>query len=261
MPVVTFPGNGGGIGILPGYTLDKRLLSKRDMAAIGAALAGLTTIGGDRVVKDLFTKLIPEASGSLAVESDIIIDFSGWDSHSYLLHRIQLLRRCIAEQTCVKLDYLSASGRDIRVVEPGKIIFKSNSWYLYGWCRLRKGPRMFKLSRMAELLPTEDVFKPRELPDPLLTWEVGEPANQGEQVRLRFPAKQEYLAVDLFGAGSYNAAPSGELEAVFYSTDLDGLLAMILSMGAGVEVLEPDSLREKVTGWAKEILARYGSTE
>jgi predicted DNA-binding transcriptional regulator YafY len=227
------------------------------MASISAALGGLTTIGGDRAAKDLFAKLIPGAADSLAVESDILIDFSGWDSHSYLLDRIRLLRRCIAERTCVEMDYLAASGRETRVVEPNKIIFKSNSWYLYGWCRLRKGARMFKLSRMLKLAPAGDSFDPRELPDPLLRWDIGEPQNQGERVRLRFPARQEYLAIDMFGPEGVTALPDGRREAVFYTTDLDAILSLILGMGDAVEVLEPEALREKLAEWARAVLGRY----
>jgi predicted DNA-binding transcriptional regulator YafY len=120
---------------------------------------------------------------------------------------------------------------------------------------------MFKLSRMASLEPSEEVFEPRDPGDIMLRWDVGAPPGEGERVRLRFPARQEYLVIDLFGTEGYTALPEGGLEAVFYSNDLDDVLALILGMSSAVEVVEPEALRQKLADWARAILERYDGGE
>lgn len=255
MPVVTFPGSGGGIGILPGYKLDKRLLSRRDLAAIGAGLAGLSSLGGDRAVKDLVAKLLPGQPGSLFLESDIVIDFSGWDDSDFLLRRIRLLRECIAENRCVEIDYISPSGRGKRWVEPCKIAFKANSWYLYAWCRKRGEFRLFKLSRMTDIGPVGEVFTPRPPEAPLLRWDTNEAGKPNHRVTLRFPREMEYLVADQFGA-DYRALAGGELEVTFHTTDLTASIHMLLAYGPGVEVVEPPVLKTMLVDWAEKILEK-----
>ena len=258
MPVVTFPGSGGGIGILPGYKLDKRLLSKQDMAAIGAGLAGLSSIGGSREVKDLVEKLMPENSGLLALESDVVIDFSSWDDSNFLLRRIGLLRGAIADKRCVEMAYVSPGGRSSRIVEPSKIVFKANSWYLYAFCRSRREFRLFKLSRMLDVVPTDEAFAAHPAGELPLRCATGRGPGPGQRVRLRFPARQEYLVMDMFGRENYTLLPNGGLEAQFYTGDLDATLYMVLSYGPEVEVLEPQALIDRLRGWADTILGRYG---
>lgn len=256
MPVVTYPGTGGGIGILAGYKLDKRLLSKKDLADIGAGLAGLSSIGGDRQVKDLVAKLLPETKGQ-PLESDIFIDFSSWDESSFLQRRIEALRTAIGEHYRVELEYVSPSGRVKRWVEPHKIVFKANSWYLYAYCCLRQGFRLFKLNRMVEIGPPGEAFTPRPLESLSLEWGQDGYKGQGERVVLKFPPSQEYLVVDLFGRGGYEAMDDGSLVVPFHSDDMASTLYMVLSFGPYVEVLESDSLKGLLVDWAKNILHRY----
>ena len=258
MPVVTFPGAGGGIGILPGYKLDKRLLSRRDLAAISAGLQGLGSIGGDRSVSDLVEKLMPENASALSLENDVVIDFSSWDKSSFLLRRIGLLRSAITARRCIQIDYVSQGSRGQRWVEPHKIIFKANSWYLYAFCRKRQGFRLFKLSRMLEVGGLGDSFTPRGLEEIPLDWDiVVQPGGPAERVALRFPPSQEYLVMDLFGRDGYEALPDGSLVAAFSTTDLPAAMYMVLGFGPNVEVLESDNLKALLLDWARNILERY----
>lgn len=46
-----------------------------------------------------------------------------------------------------------------RVVDPLKLVFKGQSWYLYGYCRVRSDFRFFKLSRIKNLTVLTEQFE------------------------------------------------------------------------------------------------------
>lgn len=258
IPVVTFPGCSGGIGILPGYKLDMRLLSRWDLSVIRAGLAGISSLGGnERSMNTLLARLMPETADTLLLESDIIIDFSGWDNSHFLLRRIGLLRSAIAAERCVQVEYVSPQGRTTRLLEPHKIVFKSSSWYLYAFCRLREDFRLFKLTRMQGLSLAGEAFSPRALESLPLEWREDLPDSGGERVVLRFPAHMEYLVMDMFGMKNYEAAADGSLQVTFFSTDLVGTMYQILAFGPDVEVLECDPLKALLLNWAQSIVQSY----
>ena len=48
IPIQTFQGAGGGIGIMSGYRMDRTLLTSRDMQMILAGLRSLDSVSGSR---------------------------------------------------------------------------------------------------------------------------------------------------------------------------------------------------------------------
>jgi len=244
MPIVTYPGAGGGVGLLEGYKLDKRLLSRQDLAVIIAGLSGLGTIDGDSGnLQALLAKLSPQAASSLALESDIVIDFSSWDNDVVLPRKISRLREAIANRQCVKLRYISGSGWSERQVEPCKIVFKARGWYLYGYCRLREEFRLFKLNRIAEM-ELQEHFVPRPLGELDLRWE-DPPPDEGRAV-LRFSSSQEHLVMDLFGPENYHHLPDGRVEAVMENTCEQWVIGLVLGLGGGVELVQPKAWRNRL---------------
>ena len=65
--------------------------------------------------------------------------------------------------------YYAPGGNTEREIEPYFLIFKWSSWYIYGYCLLRKDYRMFKLNRMAELVPAGNFEKRSTVPMPDLS--------------------------------------------------------------------------------------------
>lgn len=83
------------------------------------------------------------------------------------------VRRTIADAVrthrVVRIAYFDhADRRTRRDVEPHGLVVAPYGEYLVGWCRLRDGPRMFRLDRIGAALLTTQSAEPREL-DELLT--------------------------------------------------------------------------------------------
>lgn len=78
VPLVTFPGAGGGVGVVEGFKVRRDLLSTHDAAALYAALDGLRSIDGDQAVTQLIARLVPGADvgPQVAAGGPLVLDLS-----------------------------------------------------------------------------------------------------------------------------------------------------------------------------------------
>lgn len=58
------------------------------------------------------------------------------------------LWQAVIDRQVVEFGY--RGGAEVRSVEPWRLAWRSNNWYLIGYDRLRQAPRVFKLSRIAD---------------------------------------------------------------------------------------------------------------
>lgn len=76
------------------------------------------------------------------------------------------LETAIAENQVVRLTYVDAHDRlSVREIEPVGFAAMSLHWYLVAWCRLREGPRVFRMDRIVEAEATGDQAIPRRFED------------------------------------------------------------------------------------------------
>jgi predicted DNA-binding transcriptional regulator YafY len=66
------------------------------------------------------------------------------------------IQRAIGNKTVLKIQYTDNENKHSkREIEPVGLIFYTNQWHLYAWCRLKKDYRDFKVNRISGLLDTE----------------------------------------------------------------------------------------------------------
>ena len=161
IPVRTARGAGGGISIMEGYGLDRTLFTNADRGAILAGLRSLDSVSGTGYYRQLMEKL---PSGLEDVGDDcVVIDLASWYG-PLLAPRLELFKSACAARHPVSFTYCAPSGETVRTVEPGRLLFRWSSWYLWAWCRVRRDWRLFKLGRMLDVSVLEEVFPPRPVP-------------------------------------------------------------------------------------------------
>ena len=94
IPLVTEPGQKGGVSIMEGFKIDRTLLSTSDMQAILAGLRSLDSVSGTNRYARLMEKLSAGASNILTGDMHILIDLSSWNKAS-LSPKIELLHDAI----------------------------------------------------------------------------------------------------------------------------------------------------------------------
>ena len=70
IPIISYPGIGGGISVIEGYKIDKKILSTDDTRKIFTALKGLKSIDNDISVNSLIAKLLPEEEADIFSQSE-----------------------------------------------------------------------------------------------------------------------------------------------------------------------------------------------
>lgn len=258
IPICTTQGSGGGIRIMEGYRMDRTLLTSKDMQMILAGLRSLDSVSGSRYYGQLMEKLQAGASDFVSGRDSVLIDLSSWYKES-LAPKIALIQDAIEERKRIAFRYYAPGGESVRTVEPYYLIFKWSSWYVWGWCKKREDFRMFKLNRMEELKKTEEGVEPRQVPMPDLSNERIFPANI--RVRALFEPDAKWRLVEEFGPHCFEEQEDGRLLFQMDYTDEESLIGWLLTFGAKAEVLEPDSVKEKLLKTAENIVFLYGRKE
>lgn len=130
IPIVTYQGANGGIGIAEGYRLDKSVLTEDDMSTIISTLRGISGTMPDSKHEVLMEKLRNALPSSQLDSLDtkvqqFIIDLSPWGSNELFKHSVACIRRSIENNNEIEFIYIDSSGnRTNRRVEPYSLVLK-----------------------------------------------------------------------------------------------------------------------------------------
>ena len=254
IPIYTSQGKGGGITLLDDYILNKSVLSENEQNEILFALQSLTATQypeSDNIrskLSSLFNK---------NKINWIEVDFSSWGNGKNRKEQFNILKSAIINHRVITFEYFNSLGeKSIRRVEPIKLLFKSKSWYLQGFCLLKKADRTFKITRMSDVQITEDSFikkPPTELSKDTQDQEFAKSVD----IRLKIAPAGAYRVLDDFNE---NEVIKNEDGYFIVSTSLPGgewLLNYILSFGPVAEVLEPKSMREIIQKNLEKMIEQY----
>ena len=254
IPIQTIPGVGGGIRIMDGYRMDRTLLTSKDMQMILAGLRSLDSVSGSSYYGQLMEKVQAGSSEFITGRDSILIDLSSWYRDS-LAPKIETIQDAIGLKKTIQFRYYSPGGDTEREIEPYYLIFKWTSWYVYGYCLLRKDFRLFKLNRMDSIVHAAFFEGSREVPMPDLSNQKVFPSQ--DRVKAIFDPSMKWQLVEEYGADSFTEMDDGSLLFEHEYADDEGLLAWMLSCRDKVTVLEPERIREKLYQITSEIAKRY----
>ncbi|SDY23090.1 helix-turn-helix transcriptional regulator [Eubacterium barkeri] len=250
IPIYTSQGKGGGIALLPGYVLDRTILSEGEQLSILAAIQAVDVLSPEPSDTAL-TKLA--ALFGTPQDDWLEVDFSDWGNGQEEAMIFIALKEAILRKHRVSFYYHGATHSAQRVVEPLKLCFKGQSWYLYAHCTLRDEPRFFKLRRIQDLTPLPEIFG-RVAPARVFT---DDPAIDTPTLcaKLRLSPSVAYRVRDEFS--TYTTLPDGRFEVTLEVPPGDWLYQYLATFGAHCEILSPPSLREEMRRRLEENLKVY----
>ncbi len=254
IPVVTYQGGGGGIGIAEGYKLDKSILTNDELDNIIIGLKSIESISNNTNIELLLEKLSPKQEDIISVSNNIYIDLTSFYKTN-LSQKINLLREAINRNLEVYFDYFSSKGFSQRHIEPYFITFKWSAWYVFGYCKLRNDFRLFKLNRICDLKITDRTFRPRDIPEERLN--LDNYFNSEKIITMLVDRSYEYKIVDQYGVGSYEITEDNRIKFKLIYTNYQYAMEFILSLGDKVHILSPDSIIEDLKKNSKNILNMY----
>lgn len=255
IPIDVIRGANGGIYISDAFKLPKGFLSKEEYGRTIAALYAMYGQLEDATLLSAINKLSSQAKQEkcdLTLSGNILVDSGTWGDNTRFSEKLSLLERAIERHIAVEIDYVSREGKHTqRKILPHLLVLKQNLWYVYAYCTTRKAFRLFKLGRIRTLFETEETFEPIPFSRedvPLQFWHDGT-----ESIFTTFSILPEALPFAEEWLGIENIVKQGEnYFAEVTLPDDESLTGKILSMGAGMKVLSPESLKRRI----KEIALR-----
>ncbi|MCS6913679.1 MAG: WYL domain-containing protein [Myxococcales bacterium] len=223
-----------GSGVRPYEDAVARLLAKI-RAALGEALPGLA-----------------------ALERQSVIEAG--EDHSKL-GLLGELHRAVSARRPVEIVYHSASRgtTETRGVDPYALVNHRGVWYLVGRCHRHDEPRTFRVERISAVTPQPGSFTvpvsfdlEQFRRDNLL-----QPSPDYPTVRLRFDPPLAYEVRTRFDPAQVQLNPDGSLEVTMENPLSAWLVSWVLGFGPGVQVLEPQALRQAVAEQARAISALH----
>jgi predicted DNA-binding transcriptional regulator YafY len=263
VPIVSFQGVEGGYGLVESFRLDRTFFKEGELLALLSALTGVNAAIKDRSIESVLLKLKALSSKSGAVLAKVEelpsivyvpIPWGGQSDWSGVLETVRgaIEGRHVISFTYTKVDGVAARRR----VEPLTVVLQADTWYLYAWDITKKDYRFFRLSRMSALDTEKTAFvrKTGRRPYP---WEAGWEDGSPVEMRLRFRPEDGQKARDAFPWQSPETLPDGRLVFTLRFPYGDWVERQIMSFGPGVEVVEPEWLREKIRDLAEETATQY----
>ena len=158
IPIYVTTGRNGGIQFLDDYVLNKSFFSDSEKLEILSSLQSLSAVQYPEV-DTVLNKL--GAIFQIGLTDWIDVDFSRWGSVAENENRLfRQLKLSILENREITFDYHTSSGNSgKRNVYPYKLVYKDRAWYLYAFCVSRNENRLFRLSRIKNLILTEAHFE------------------------------------------------------------------------------------------------------
>jgi Predicted transcriptional regulator len=254
IPIYTERGLGGGIRLMDDFVLNKSLLTAGEQNEILASLQGLNAIHAPDV-EPVLSKLA--ALFGKKRTSWIDVDFSNWGGGTKERDKFILLKSAILQNRVITFEYYGMRGeKTLRTVEPVKLWFKGQGWYLFGYCRSREDWRVFKVSRMKNLQSAQEVFD-RVAPEN--TFPEAEQPYKPKMLRLKLKidACMAFRVYDEYEDDNIVKNPDGSFIVDTEFPEGDWVYGYVLSFGAAAEVLEPEPLRQEIVQKLKETLNRY----
>lgn len=264
IPVRSIPGVGGGFEIMPEYKIDKNVFSTADLSAILTGLSGLSDMVRDDELANVLAKIksfIPAGKvKDMEIKANqICIDFSPWSGNQNIRPYLQTIKAALEDSRLLSFVYIAHHGnKTVRTVAPYQLVLKGSHWYLYGYCHSRSDYRLFRLSRMSDLLKKQETFVPRDYPQPILDFvNITETIQTEITIRIHRSVLDrvlEYCTCDRF-------LPDGDAHYIvhFPFVENEYYYDILLGFGDKCECLAPSHIRAKMKQKIQNIAAIYSA--
>ncbi len=171
----------------------------------------------------------------------------------------ELILSAIASNKILSIHYFTSSRNENnqRNVEPVGIFYMEHNWYLIAYCLMRKDYRQFRFDRVTDML-LGDEFQKRKHP-PLKEY-IENRFTDNELIRVKIRVEKRawpYIGSQKYYMGYVEEKMVGEeLEMSFLTSSLEGFARWFIMMGDHAHIIEPESLRLRVSALAEAVQKR-----
>ncbi|MGZ4560574.1 MAG: helix-turn-helix transcriptional regulator [Mycobacteriaceae bacterium] len=235
-------------------------LSRAEAGALAVALRALGDVGGlvERDVVERTLAKVAVAAGGSTGTSAVAVGFNREHSgDSSTAETTTTLTAALAEKHPLRIRYYTASRDAVteRVVEPHQLLVVDGRSYLEAWCRRAEDVRMFRVDRIDDVEVLPEVLD-TVAEQPPVVHELFEQADELPLAVLELAPRHAWVA-EYYPVQEVTPLADGHIRVSLRYTDTEWLLRLVLGLGAGVRVVTPPELGERLTEHARSALAAY----
>lgn len=250
IPIYTDRGSGGGISLLDNFVLNKSVISEEEKNSILLGLEVLEATKYDEVdtaIKNL--KSLFDADKDKFIE----VDFSGFDNEAEM-EIFKEIKHALKGCFTLSIIYKNNQGsKSDRMINPLKLVFKQQRWYLIAFCNMREECRTFRVSRIAKARVNDNKFNrgDYDIENYVLTsYDI----KNVQPITLTLDKSAYYRVEEEFHLGG-TVTCKDDVLYVRFETEVDEWISnYILSYADYLIDIEPGWLKEKVKDKAKKIV-------
>lgn len=251
VPIISHRGVNGGFSLQAGYTRSQRYIEPEEAGTLLTAMHGVSAIfqqkGSQDIARHISTMVPQDQQQSLHRYSEqIIFDFLPFGYGERAKAMLDDINTALRLSRCISFSYKNLKGENTtRTVEPISLVYKGVGWYLFAYCRERKGVRFFKVLRMQDIMITSETFTAKNI-SYYDTFGKSDPEQKTTRYVLRFCAEAKSIVDEYFSEEMVFLHPDGSCTVAVYMPEDGWIYTFILGFGAQCEVLEPEYAREKI---------------
>lgn len=274
IPVYAERGRGGGLRLLGDYATRLTGLSPAEAEVL--ALVSTPAIIGDLNLERPLDAALEKVAAAIPAAHQVrarharnrlLFDTRPWfreRTEPALVQRLEMLRRAVWSDAVCTIDYQRGNGQRRRYrVDAYSLVAKVDLWYLVG--RTKRGMRVFRVSRLLDLVTTDERFDRDPDFDLETFWQAWchrfetEPLER-YWVTLRITAEGRRRLLDRYGAWHAQALNRWSESDAWQSVTLDLVsedvaARVVFEIAGEAKVEKPPQLCDLIEGRARALLA------
>lgn len=256
-PVYGTTGRDGGFKLIDGFRITGQTFSTGEVQRILSALDGLHGVCPKpeiEALKGKFSLLLDESTRRRVPcpPKRVFIELTPSPREKEITDRLDA---AIASARVIRICYIDVKGSaSEREIEPAALVFYWQSWFVYAWCRLRKG---FRLFRVARILDIEECSCLPEGPAPDLAtrpWASDWDREPIEDIAFTAETAARGRLADYFPPQAISETRDGKLLVRARFPTGDWVLSWLMGLPGTISIESPASLRERMADRARELL-------
>ena len=247
IPLTALPGEG--FELVEGYYLPPLMFTENEAVALSLGSRLLTQQSAGSISQSAdsaLAKIKVALPDSVRAQSEELAGIIGFITPKAKFDlddpQLLLIQRAIREKRVLHLRYRGYQKDEVteRDVEPHQLFYADGVWYIEAYCRMRKGMRDFRLSRMETVETRSETFRKKR---------TGKMQHQPIIViRIRFlPGAVRWVRErQHYGYQRDEEETAKGTVMVYYVNQESEILPWILGWGTSAEVLSPKELRQSL---------------
>jgi len=236
IPIYATRGRNGGVRLMANYKVDKKLLTADDIRNLRVALNGVQSLIETPKINATIQKISAMYASDNA-DDQLLIDRPNWPGSTELKQLAEQIELAISQHHYLSFNYSDRNGHyTSRQVEPYRLVYKGERWYVQAYSLERADFRLFRLSRMQQLSFSTTTFTSR--PVPALNFDLAarlRPTTVSLTVKIDNLVRDQF--VERFGQHTIQTQTPTDFTAQIQLPKNEAGYRFILSLGTHAKIL------------------------